>query len=239
MLRTSAMSSKSLTRTNPVIVRSTTTQKTSTSFSSLASTRSMPTSSCCACGRRSSVTRSSHDSPYVCLHQLVISFTQADCLQVATNPVFLLDDQEDDFEAVSAMAKHMYSMSYGKHSLNTGRFEPKDDWILDWEQVLNHQLAVYTATDKYDCPVVRRAARELMNICLGGTTFPAPSGMKTVNFTRLALVFVSLISKICGPDGPQLADQSLYRHSQPLRQIAPPSDISRRVPHCVPQESSL
>ncbi|THY19119.1 hypothetical protein D6D01_07133 [Aureobasidium pullulans] len=104
---------------------------------------------------------------------------------VATNPVFLLDDQDDDFEAVSAMVKHMYGMSYGKHSLNTGIFEPKDDWILDWEQVLNHQLAVYTAADKYDCPAVRGAARELMNICLGGTTFPAPSGMKTVNFTRL------------------------------------------------------
>ncbi|THZ73124.1 hypothetical protein D6C84_09779 [Aureobasidium pullulans] len=93
---------------------------------------------------------------------------------VATNPVFLLDDQDDNFVAVSAM------------------------------------LAVYTAADKYDCPAVRRAARKLMNICLGGTTFPAPSGMKTVNFTRLALVFVSLISKICGPDAPQLADQSLY-----------------------------
>lgn len=139
-----------------------------------------------------------------------MSFTQADCLQVATNPVFLLDDQDDDFEAVSAMVKHMYGMSHGKHSLNIGIFEPKDDWILDWEQVLNDQLAVYTAADKYDCPAVRRAARELMNICLGGTTFPAPSGMKTVNFTRLALVFVSLISKICGPDAPQLADQSLY-----------------------------
>ncbi|THZ65944.1 hypothetical protein D6C85_08289 [Aureobasidium pullulans] len=129
---------------------------------------------------------------------------------VATNPVFLLDDQDDDFEAVSAMVKHMYGMSYGKHSLNTGRFEPKDDWILDWEQVLNHQLAVYTAADKYDCPAVRRAARELMNICLGGTTFPAPPGMRAVNFTRLVLVLISLISKICGPDAPQLADQSLY-----------------------------
>ncbi|THX29407.1 hypothetical protein D6D12_04199 [Aureobasidium pullulans] len=132
---------------------------------------------------------------------------------VATNPVFLLDDQEDDFEAVSAMVKHMYGMSYGKHSLNTGRFEPKDDWILDWEQVLNRQLAVYTAADKYDCPAVRRAARELMNICLGSTRFPAYNaspGMKTVNLTRLVLVFISLISKICGPDAPQLADQSLY-----------------------------
>ncbi|THY45761.1 hypothetical protein D6C98_07714 [Aureobasidium pullulans] len=96
---------------------------------------------------------------------------------VATNPVFLLDDQDDDFEAVSAM------------------------------------LAVYTATDKYDCPAVRRAARELMNICLGSTRFPAYNaspGMKTVNLTRLVLVFISLISKICGPDAPQLADQSLY-----------------------------
>ncbi|CAD0047598.1 unnamed protein product [Aureobasidium pullulans] len=95
-----------------------------------------------------------------------VSSSESDCLQVATNPVFLLDDQDDNFEAVSAMVKHMYGMSYGKHSLNTGRFERKDDYIMDWEQVLNHQLAVYTAADKYDCPAVRRAALELMNLYL-------------------------------------------------------------------------
>lgn len=142
-----------------------------------------------------------------------VSSSESDCLQVATNPVFLLDDQDDNFEAVSAMVKHMYGMSYGKHSLNTDRIGHNDDYILDWDQVLNHQLAVYTAADKYDCPAVRRAALELINIYLGSTKFPAyktPLATETVNVARLVLLFISFISKICGSDAPQLADQSLY-----------------------------
>ncbi|THW57725.1 hypothetical protein D6D20_07745 [Aureobasidium pullulans] len=135
-----------------------------------------------------------------------VSSSESDCLQVATNPVFLLDDQDDNFEAVSAMVKHMYGMSYGKHSLNTGRFERKDDYIMDWEQVLNHQLAVYTAADKYDCPAVRRAALELMNLYL----FYLGKTARSVTVTRWVSVFAPFISKICGPDAPQLADQSLY-----------------------------
>lgn len=126
---------------------------------------------------------------------------------MATNPVFLLDDQDDDFEAVSAMVKHMYDMSYGKHPLDRGGLELKDDHIPYWEQAIYHQLAVYTAADKYDCPAVRRAALERMNIYLGITASPTldpPAVVRKLSF------FIPLISKICGPDAPKLADQSLY-----------------------------
>ncbi|THZ93665.1 hypothetical protein D6C83_09222 [Aureobasidium pullulans] len=129
---------------------------------------------------------------------------------VATNPVFLLDDQDDDFEAVSAMVKHMYGMSYGKHPLNRGGLELKDDHIPYWEQAIYHQLAVYTAADKYDCPAVRRAALELMNIYLGITassTLDPPAVVRKLSFF---IPLNALISKICGPDAPKLADQSLY-----------------------------
>ncbi|THX36374.1 hypothetical protein D6C86_08950 [Aureobasidium pullulans] len=129
---------------------------------------------------------------------------------VATNPVFLLDDQDDNFAAVSAMVKHMYGMSYGKHPLNTGKLELKDDHITYWEQAIYHQLAVYTAADKYDCPAVRRAALELMNIYLGITassTLDPPAVVRKLSFF---IPLNALISKICGPDAPKLADQSLY-----------------------------
>ncbi|THW42747.1 hypothetical protein D6D21_05690 [Aureobasidium pullulans] len=129
---------------------------------------------------------------------------------VATNPVFLLDDQDDDFEAVSAMVNHMYGMSYGKHPLNRGGLKLKDDHIPYWEQAIYHQLAVYTAADKYDCPAVRRAALELMNIYLGITassTLDPPAVVRKLSFF---IPLNALISKICGPDAPKLADQSLY-----------------------------
>ncbi|TIA40713.1 hypothetical protein D6C79_07383 [Aureobasidium pullulans] len=132
---------------------------------------------------------------------------------VATNPVFLLDDQDDNFAAVSAMVKHMYGMSYGKHPLNTGKLELKDDHITYWEQAIYHQLAVYTAADKYDCPAVRRAALEIMNLDLNKTAFPgydAPLALMKVTANRWVWLFVLLIPRICGPDAPQLADQSLY-----------------------------
>ncbi|THY95203.1 hypothetical protein D6C93_05116 [Aureobasidium pullulans] len=139
-----------------------------------------------------------------------VSSSESDCLQVATNPVFLLDDQDDNFEAVSAMVKHMYGMSYGKHPLNRGGLELKDDHIPYWEQAIYHQLAVYTAADKYDCPAVRRAALELMNIYLGITassTLDPPAVVRKLSFF---IPLNALISKICGPDAPKLADQSLY-----------------------------
>jgi len=142
-----------------------------------------------------------------------VSSSESDCLQVATNPVFLLDDQDDNFEAVSAMVKHMYGMSYGKHPLNTGKLELKDDHITYWDQAIYHQLAVYTAADKYDCPAVRRAALEIMNLDLNKTTFPgydAPLALMKVTANRWVSLFVLLIPRICGPDAPQLADQSLY-----------------------------
>ncbi|THZ15189.1 hypothetical protein D6C91_06932 [Aureobasidium pullulans] len=126
---------------------------------------------------------------------------------VATNPVFLLDDQDDSFVAVPAMVKHMYGMSYGKHPLNPGGLELKDDHIPYWEQAMYHQLAVYTAADKYDCPAVLRAALGLMNIPLGNTACSTHDPPAVV---RKLSVFVPLISKICGPDAPKLADQSLY-----------------------------
>ncbi|THW70063.1 hypothetical protein D6D19_08053 [Aureobasidium pullulans] len=132
---------------------------------------------------------------------------------VATNPVFLLDDQDDNFAAVSAMVKHMYGMSYGKHPLNTGKLELKDDHITYWEQAIYHQFAVYTAADKYDCPAVRRAALEIMNLNLNKTAFPgydAPLALIKVTANRWVSLFVLLIPRISGPDAPQLADQSLY-----------------------------
>lgn len=124
--------------------------------------------------------------------------------------MFLLDDQDDDFEAVSAMVKHMYGMSYGKHPLNRGGLELKDDHIPYWEQAIYHQLAVYTAADKYDCPAVRRAALELMNIYLGITassTLDPPAVVRKLSFF---IPLNALIPKICGPDASKLADQSLY-----------------------------
>lgn len=38
--------------------------------------------------------------------------------KVALNPVFELDNQDDDLEAIVAMVKHMYGMKYNEHPQN-------------------------------------------------------------------------------------------------------------------------
>ncbi|CAD0101109.1 unnamed protein product [Aureobasidium mustum] len=118
--------------------------------------------------------------------------------KVATNPVFELDDQDDDLEAIIAVVKHMYGMKYNEHAQNT--VHPQKVGVWRHSPVLRSDLAVYTMADKYDCRAVRRAALESFKATL--------HRIKSQPF--LIHYYLPIIAYVCGSEAPRLADQSLY-----------------------------
>ncbi|THY78126.1 hypothetical protein D6C86_00230 [Aureobasidium pullulans] len=111
---------------------------------------------------------------------------------VAKSPVFHLDD-DDDADAVYAMLKHMYGMTFNQHPDNFGHRVSRLQFL--WK--------AYVVADKYDCPSMRLAIVTRTERYLGNQ-ISLDHHLVTARCTFYEDL-IQAISKICGPDALQLA----------------------------------
>lgn len=104
--------------------------------------------------------------------------------------MFHLDD-DDDADAVYAMLKHMYGITFNQHPDNFGA--PRLQFL--WK--------AYVVADKYDCPSMRLAITTRTRKYLGNH-ISLDQYLASVRCTCYEEL-VQAISKICGPDALQLA----------------------------------
>ncbi|THZ33994.1 hypothetical protein D6C90_07967 [Aureobasidium pullulans] len=112
---------------------------------------------------------------------------------VAKSPVFKLDD-DDDANAVYAMLKHMYGMTFDQHPEH---FDKSDQG----SSVLEFLWKAYVVAHKYDCPSMRLAIITVTKEVLGTSI----SQDNNLVLAQCSEDLVRAISKICGPDALQLA----------------------------------
>jgi hypothetical protein len=120
---------------------------------------------------------------------------------VAKSPTFVIDSDDDgDHESFCAMLKHIYGMPLREHPDNRIHGWPKATILLD------HLVKVYTIADKYDFPSVRRAVVLIIRDYL------EPEEVNKCDYVFLRSDLPDLperISRVCGPNAPQLADTKM------------------------------
>ncbi|KAH0384981.1 hypothetical protein KCU92_g3911, partial [Aureobasidium melanogenum] len=114
--------------------------------------------------------------------------------QVASNPVIDLGD-EDDPEVLTEVLKYLYCHG------------PTHDHTWSWESSIpmTQCIDLYLLADKYDIPELRR------NVDLSFYASASNDLRDLVDKTVSETVFVDCIARICGPDSPQLADDTLAK----------------------------
>lgn len=112
-----------------------------------------------------------------------------DEFQVAKSAIFDFGDEEIPF-IVSMMLKHMYGATYDRQilALKCGR-----------HVAVAFHIYVYIIADKYDCPSLRTAIIAAVNseLATTGAFWEDPNWC------------IAWISRVCGPESPQLADSTL------------------------------
>lgn len=110
-------------------------------------------------------------------------------VQVAKSAIFDLGDEDSPF-IVSMMLKHMYGAIYDRQilALECGR-----------DVAVEFHIYAYTIADKYDCPSMRIAIIAAVNseLATTGAFWEDPNWC------------IAWISRVCGPESPQLADSTL------------------------------
>ncbi|THX14497.1 hypothetical protein D6D13_02707 [Aureobasidium pullulans] len=108
---------------------------------------------------------------------------------VAKSAIFDFGDEEIPF-IVSMMLKHMYGVTYDRQilALECGR-----------HVAVAVHIYAYIIADKYDCPSMRIAIIAAVNseLATTGTFWEDPNWC------------IAWISRVCGPESPQLADSTL------------------------------
>ncbi|THW18320.1 hypothetical protein D6D24_03455 [Aureobasidium pullulans] len=108
---------------------------------------------------------------------------------VAKSAIFDFGDEEIPF-IVSMMLKHMYGATYDRQilALKCGR-----------HVAVAFHIYVYIIADKYDCPSLRTAIIAAVNseLATTGAFWEDPNWC------------IAWISRVCGPESPQLADSTL------------------------------
>lgn len=112
-----------------------------------------------------------------------------DEFQVAKSAIFDFGDEESPF-IVNMMLKHMYGATYDRQilTLKCGR-----------HVAVAVHIYAYIIADKYDCPSMRIATIAAVNseLATTGAFWEDPNWC------------IAWISRVCGPESPQLADSTL------------------------------